>query len=168
MRLFFALWPDAPARMALATLANELALHSGGKAVPPAKIHLTLAFLGDVDDGRLEQATQAPGTGRRPPFDVRLDTVGSFRGARVAWAGCRKPASGLSELQSALAHALAERGFALDERPYTPHVTLVRKIARPIAQGSSPPIAWRATELALVRSEPGRGSYATLAAWPLA
>jgi 2'-5' RNA ligase len=166
-RLFFALWPDAPAAAALATLAKELAARSGGTSVPPAKIHLTLAFLGDVAGDRMEAAMRAPEGARWRGFDMVLDTVGSFRGARVAWAGCRERAAELVELQSGLAGRLAEGGFALDDRPYTPHVTLARKIARPIRPGGTTPIAWHATELALVRSETGKGTYATLASWPL-
>src|SRR5436189_6019189 len=98
-RLFFALWPDAAALAALAGLAAELAVISGGKAVPSAKIHLTLAFLGEVTDDRLEAARRAAGMLRPRAFEVALDTVGSFRGARVAWAGCRHASSGLVDLQ---------------------------------------------------------------------
>ena len=167
-RLFFALWPDGPAVEALAALARDLATASGGKPVPPAKIHLTLAFLGDVDEQRVGEAIRAPEGERAPAFEMSLDSVGSFRGARVAWAGCRKVPAALADLQSGLAGALASLGFALDERPYTPHVTLARKIVRPIPPGPAGAIRWRATQLALVRSELGKGSYTTLKAWPLA
>ena len=167
-RLFFALWPDAPAVESLAGLALELATLSGGKPVPAAKIHLTLAFLGDVEEARVADAMVAPEGASWRGFAMSLDSVGSFRGARVAWAGCRKTPAALADLQSGLARALAGMGFALDERPYTPHVTLARKITRPISPGAIEAIGWRATELALVRSELGKGSYATLKAWPLA
>ena len=167
MRLFFALWPDAAARDAFAVLAQELALRSGGKPVPPAKIHLTVAFLGDLGEDRLEAARRAAEGGGWKAFDVTLDQVGSFRGARVGWAGCREPAPGLIELQSGLSGRLVEAGFALDDRPYAAHVTLARKIVRPIPTSPSEPVTWRASELALVRSELGRGSYSTLAEWRL-
>lgn len=166
-RLFFALWPDAGAAKALSGLAQELAALSGGKPVPPAKIHLTIAFLGDVPDDRIAQAMQAAAGRRWPGFAMELDTIGSFKGARVAWAGCRKPAPRLIELQSGLARDLAMLGFAPDDRPYSPHVTLARKISRPLAPAATKPIGWPATQLALVRSELGRGDYTTLAAWPL-
>ena len=167
MRLFFALWPDAPAAAALAQLARELAAASGGKAVPAAKIHLTLAFLGDVDEQRLALAMQAPSDLACAAFAMQLDEVGSFRGARVAWAGCREPGRGLIELQAGLSRRLAERGFAPDERPYKPHVTLARKIGRPVAPAPIAQIQWRAREIALVRTELGKGTYTTLAGWNL-
>jgi 2'-5' RNA ligase len=167
MRLFFALWPDAPAAAALAERARELALRCGGKPVPQDKIHLTLAFLGDLDAGRLPDAMRAPGGLELAGFDMVLDQVGSFRGARVAWAGCRETAHGLADLQSGLVRHLAAAGFPPDERPYAAHVTLARKIALPVARSAMPEIRWRARELALVRSELGKGSYSTLAAWKL-
>jgi|SRR5687768_9561639 len=167
MRLFFALWPDAPAAAALADAAAELAALAGGKAVPAAKIHLTLAFLGEVGDDRLEAVRSAASRLRCKAFDVALDQAGSFRGARVAWVGSRKPARGLIELQAALAGELAACGFAPDERPYTPHATVARKISRQVERRAIPPIEWRARELSLVRSELRKGSYAAVATWDL-
>ena len=167
MRLFFALWPDPPATAALAAAAAELAALAGGKAVPAAKIHLTLAFLGDVGDDRLEAVRSAASRLRCKAFDVALDQAGSFRGARVAWVGSRMPASGLVELHTALAGELAACGFAPDERPYTPHATVARKISRPVGRRAIVPIEWRVRELSLVRSDLGKGSYAVVTAWNL-
>ena len=165
MRLFFALWPDPPATAALAAAAGELATLAGGKAVPAAKIHLTLAFLGDVDDDRLEAIRSAASRLRCKAFDVALDQAGSFRGARVAWVGSRQPARGLIELHAALAGELASCGFPPDERPYTPHATVARKTSRQVGRRPIAPIEWRARELSLVKSELGKGSYDTLARW---
>lgn len=167
MRLFFALWPDAAATAALADMAAELAQLTGGKAVAAAKIHLTLAFLGDVEDARRGQVHSAASRLRCKAFDVVLDHAGSFRGARVAWAGSLVPAPGLIELQGALAGELRGCGFPPDERPYAAHVTVARKISRPLARRPIAPIQWRARELSLVRSELGKGSYAAVAAWDL-
>jgi 2'-5' RNA ligase len=167
MRLFFALWPDEPAAAKLAVLSQELAALTGGRPVAAAKIHLTLAFLGDLEDSAFDPARRAVEGSSHPPFEVALDQVGSFKGARVAWAGCREPSRGLVDLQSDLDARLRRAGFALDERPYTPHVTLARKATRAIGRKEADPIRWQATEFALVRSEPGKGSYSTLAVWRL-
>jgi 2'-5' RNA ligase len=166
-RLFFALWPDGLAAGGLAALARELAALSGGKPVPVPKIHLTLAFLGDLEEARIADAMRAAEAGSWPAFEMSLDSVGSFRGARVAWAGCEKTPAALASLQSGLARLLADSGFAPDSRPYTPHVTLARKITRPVQPAAVDAIRWRATRIALVRSELGKGSYATLGTWPL-
>jgi 2'-5' RNA ligase len=167
VRLFFALWPDAAAASKLAEAAGELAILTGGKPVPLVKIHLTLAFLGDLDETRLGDALASAEALDHRSFEVVLDQWGSFRGARVAWAGCREVSKPLRNLQADLAERLRVRGFLLEERAYTPHVTLARKVTRPIGRRNSEAVRWRATEVALVRSELGKGSYSTLAAWPL-
>jgi 2'-5' RNA ligase len=167
MRLFFALWPDATATSALAAMGSDLAARTGGKPVPPGKIHLTVAFLGDIDEARLDPAKLAAGAVREPGFEVVLDQAGSFRGARVAWAGCAAVPVGLARLQEELTSELRGRGFVLEDRPFAAHVTLVRRIARPLALEAIAPIRWRARELSLVRSELGTGRYRPEGAWDL-
>jgi 2'-5' RNA ligase len=166
-RLFFALWPDASAAQALETVGRELAARSAGKPVPMAKIHLTLAFLGEVVPGRVDDAMAAGAAIRSPPLDVSLDTIGWFRGARVAWVGSSSLDPGLAGLQARLGEALGAREFTLDTRPFAAHVTVARKVARPVARASIAAIGWRARKLSLVRSETGTGKYETLAGWEL-
>ena len=55
-RYFFALWPEAGAASELARVAVALAGLVGGRPVPLERIHLTLAFLGALDDGALGSA----------------------------------------------------------------------------------------------------------------
>ena len=164
-RLFFALWPDAPAAEELARVAIGLALRTAGKPVPLAKIHLTLAFLGEVP---LEQVARVASVGIvARAFTMRLDRVGAFRGARVAWAGCAEPPAALVELQSALARALRALDFALEERAFTPHMTLVRGIKAALPVERIKPVAWQARDFALMRSEQGSGGYSALKRWAL-
>ena len=164
-RLFFALWPDAPARAALADLAVALAPLAGGRPVPAAKIHLTLAFLGEVPEARVADAMAI--AVEASPFRLELDEVGAFRGARVAWAGSSRPPPQLLEMQSRLAAALAWAGFALEERPFAPHVTLARGIAKPVPRTPVKPVAWTVESCALVRSEAGTGRYSNVREWPI-
>jgi 2'-5' RNA ligase len=166
-RLFFALWPDAAARLQLADLARDVALVTEGKPVPGEKIHLTLAFLGEIAGDRQAEVMLAAEETHAAAFRLELDRVGSFRRARVAWAGRSDPPAPLLELQSALAANLASRGFALEERPFAPHLTLARKIAKPLPPASIPALGMEATHFALVRSEAGTGRYTTLESWPL-
>ena len=167
MRLFFALWPDAEAAAALETLALALADVGGGKPVPREKIHLTLAFLGEVADDRAAAAAAAGAETRTKSFRLALDEVGSFRHAGVSWIGSRSTPPRLTALQSTLVLALAARGFAPDERSFAPHVTLARAIVRPAPRAPTTAIAWRVRELTLVRSETGTGRYAVMERWPL-
>ena len=164
-RLFFALWPDADSARELGRLARDLALRAGGKPVPQSKIHLTLAFLGDVADARLAAAASVRSDASA--FAMVLDCLGSFPGARVAWAGCTAPPRGLIELQSSLAGELRSQDFALDDRPFAPHLTLVRRISAQVPTVGIEPIEWQAREFALMRSELGTGRYAILDTWRL-
>jgi RNA 2',3'-cyclic 3'-phosphodiesterase len=166
-RLFFALWPDDAAAEALESLAAQLASRAGGRATPRAKIHLTLAFLGDVPPDRADDLVRAADTVREKPFEVVLDRIGSFRHARVAWVGSEAPAPALVSMEATLREALRSRGFGLEERPFAPHVTLVRKTERSLARAAIAPIAWTAGEIALVRSDTGKGTYTTMATWAL-
>ena len=167
MRLFFALWPGDEVRARIARLGEWVAARAGGRAVPPAKLHLTLCFLGDVADDRVRAALTAAGSVRRGPFGIAIDTIGSFRDARVAWAGPSRIPPGLAELQSSLESRLRAAGFELEPREFAAHATLARRIARTLPLEAVTPIAWDVREFVLVRSEAGRGSYTVMERWNL-
>ena len=164
MKLFFALWPGAAAAEALERLAADVVVVAGGKPMPRAKIHLTLAYLGET--ANLAAAQDAAAGLQEPAFDVRLDCVGSFRRARVSWAGSLEPDRALLELQAKLEARLRDRGFSLEARPFAPHVTLARKAERALPRARIAPIEWRATSFTLVRSMP-TGEYPVLKEWRL-
>lgn len=98
--------------------------------VRPESIHLTLKFLGEIDDGKAREAAAALQTaaGATGPFTVEVEGVGAFpnaRNPRVVWAGI-KASGGLSSLQQAVEKALQKIGFEAEERPFAPHLTLCR------------------------------------------
>jgi 2'-5' RNA ligase len=158
-RLFFAVWPDAAGAARLARLALDVAAVSEGKPVPPGKIHLTLAFLGEVPEARIDAAREAGaalGFGR---FAFALDHVGSFRAARVAWAGSARPPAPLAALQAELVARLRDAGFGIEERPFAPHATLARRTRRPVPLASIEPVPWPVDAFTLVRSVTGTGRY---------
>ncbi len=166
-RLFFALWPGEDAARELAEVGARLARLAGGKPVPAEKIHLTLAFLGEVDEERADAARRAAAGVREEAFALRLDRVGSFRRAGVAWAGSSQPVPQLERVQSSLARALAAAGYALEERPFAAHVTIARRIAKAVPRAPMPPVEWHATSLTLVRTQPGDGRYTLVESWAL-
>lgn len=166
-RLFFALWPDAAARAALADLARTTASRYGGRAVPAANLHLTLVFLGEVDPARIGALRRAADGVACPGFAFQLDRVGGFRRAGVAWAGCRRPPPALLALQSSLEGRIREAGFSPDDRAFAPHLTLARRVREPVEPRDMEAVAWRANAFALVESARGEGAYRTLAEWPL-
>lgn len=165
-RLFFALWPGAETGAALAELAQRLARDCGGRPVPVGKIHLTLAFLGEVDSERMPAALEAASV-RARGFEGAFDQIGSFRRAGVAWAGMADPPRELLALERKLASRLREAGFALEEREFTPHVTLARRTGRAIRRAAIAPIPWTADAFTFVRAETGTGRYSIVESWPL-
>lgn len=174
LRLFFALWPDQPARKLLADIAAAVARDRDGRATPPAALHVTLAFLGAVEASRLPlvEAAGAAAASAAPRFRVTFDLPGGPGHGGIAWLGCTTPSAGLITLHGLLAAALAARGLPVEPRVYRPHVTLARDCTRP-APGEPPdgsPVSWLADRLALVASTPGGGTstYRTLHGWPLA
>jgi len=167
VRLFFALWPDEALRGRLARAGAELAQRAQGKAVPAAKVHMTLAFLGEVAQDRFAAAADAASRVKGEAFDFTLDEVGAFRSARVAWVGSAGGHPALTALQSQLAGQLRREGFELESRPFAAHVTLARRISRPIAREAAEPIAWRVRDFALVASDTGKGTYEVVKRWGL-
>jgi RNA 2',3'-cyclic 3'-phosphodiesterase len=97
------------------------------RPVPPENLHLTLLFLGELPERRLEDIDLAFRQLRAPGFEVALTGVGLFGGAkpRVAYAGvAENPA--LRHLQAKVETAARGAGFDLAARRFAPHVTLAR------------------------------------------
>ncbi|HEX7736610.1 MAG TPA: RNA 2',3'-cyclic phosphodiesterase [Ktedonobacteraceae bacterium] len=99
--------------------------------VDPTGIHLTLAFLGELNDERLALASEAStrtSEGSRP-FAYRLSGLGTFgppRQPRVLWMGVSEPTGALQVVYQTLARELEQRGFETEKRPFSPHLTLAR------------------------------------------
>jgi 2'-5' RNA ligase len=99
--------------------------------VRPGSIHLTLKFLGDIDQntvGPISRALSAAVAGWRP-LTLGVGGVGVFPGIkrpRVIWAGLREDTPGLLRLQASVEAGLETVGFAREQRPFKAHLTLGR------------------------------------------
>lgn len=168
-RLFFALWPDGQTREALGKLQQDLPLR-GGRPMRRENIHLTLAFIGNVDtdvrDCLIAQARQVTG----PAVELPIERVGHFARPRVLWVGPQRTPDSLIDLVGRLNRALLPCGYEAERRPFRAHVTLFRKVARPPKPFDFEPLAWRAPAFQLVESipEPGGVRYAVIEEFPLA
>ena len=166
-RWFFALWPDAAARAALAAGAGKL-IPPGARAAHPQDLHLTLVFLGVLSPEALDAAVQAAESLRAGPLDLRIDQAGYFPRARILWCGSADPSSELLGLHGQLCRALADRGVFIESRPYRPHITLARKVGRGPRQAWGPPVEWTSKELVLARGLDGHvPRYEQWRRWPL-
>lgn len=161
-----------------------------GRAIPeihwvnPDSLHLTLAFLGEIDDAQLMAASESAAATARAnaPFTLRLDGLGTFGSAqapRVVWVGLAGDKTRLMQVQATVADELAARGFPREQRPFAPHLTLAR-IKRPLSDAALttlarvqreplPKMTWQADAISVMKSELLRPSarYTALSHWPL-
>jgi 2'-5' RNA ligase len=148
MRLFFALWPPAEAARALGDWARAAQSLTGGRPTDTAKIHLTLAFLGDADPQRAVTAARRV---NGSIHDLPLEQARHWRQHGIVWAGPRETPPALAALFESLSLELYREQFILERRPFAAHVTLIRK-ARAARLPSLPAMQWPVREFILVRS----------------
>jgi 2'-5' RNA ligase len=169
LRLFFALWPDERVRAALAALAANLALSCGGRATRSDNLHATLAFLGNVPAARVPEFERMAAALRGAQFELRLDVVEYWRHNRIVWCGAKRTPRVLDAFAAGMSEALRALDWPVDERPYVPHVTLLRnaRCGPATCAPSLPP--WRVREFVLAQSTSGADGvrYRRLARWPL-
>jgi 2'-5' RNA ligase len=163
-------------------VAESLARLRGG--VPNARwidvenYHVTLRFIGDVDDAFARDAANALAFVARPALTVRLDQLDSFGGSRPRAIVARvRPDPALMELQAEQERLLRRLGADPEPRKYAPHVTLARlRGASPASvaaylgtRGYFPPITFEAERFVLFssRDSVGGGPYIVEAEYPL-
>ena len=142
-------------RQAMTQATRKAARASGGRPVRAQNLHVTLAFLGSVREERLaelaEIARQAAAA-RLGGEALAFDRLEYWRAAQLLCALPAEPPAWTAELARRLQDLLASRGFAPDLKPFRPHVTVVRKVARPGRIAGMQPVRWTFTEIALVES----------------
>jgi 2'-5' RNA ligase len=167
-RVFFALAPPPAVQAELGRLAGWCERRCGGRAVAPENLHLTLLFAGEVAPGQIASLQRAAESVRWAPFEVALERIEYWAGARLLCAVPSRPLPGAAALAEALGAAV--RGtLALPARSFLPHVTVLRRPRR-LAEVAMVPLHWQATEFALFRSERVGGArrYRSLGVWSCA
>ncbi|MFC1782162.1 RNA 2',3'-cyclic phosphodiesterase [Planctomycetota bacterium] len=135
IRCFIAIELNDAIQRKLGRLQNRL----GGKLhhppgitwVKPDHMHLTLKFLGDVDDTVINDVCSAASEAAAQvvPFEFELGSVGCFGSAastRVIWVGVTTGLSHLEKLHQSVDKQLAQIGFPPERRKFSPHLTLAR------------------------------------------
>lgn len=165
-RLFFALWPDDATRAAISRVSRRSVRLCGGRPTAKRNLHVTVAFLGSLDDEEAERAASVPPipTG---PFELVLDVLGHFEHSRSLWLGPSAVPPELASLERELWVGLEDQGFEREPRIYRPHLTLARR-ARAVEEGIDP-VRWPVSALTLVESVPLPHGvhYEPLRDWPL-
>jgi 2'-5' RNA ligase len=173
-RLFLALYPTSAERRCLldsvAKLSPEL-LADRVRPVPVENLHMTLVFLGGVDQQVQDCVERVASAIDRPAVTVALDRLGYWPRKRMLWA-IPDPAAVPGELPglvAALRDGLAGCDVTLEQRDYRPHVTLARQFGHAPRVGHFAPVEWRFGQFALMQSvsTPAGVRYPVLRTWPL-
>jgi 2'-5' RNA ligase len=167
-RLFFALWPDEVTREALARLLSSIPSQPG-RQVAVSNLHITLAFIGNVDDAMSECLQARAEKVRGAPFSMTMSTLGYFRRAKVLWLGPDSCPLPLQSLVAQLNAKLASCGYRPDKRPFSPHLTLFRKAALGKLHTEIDPLRWKIGGFSMVRSSifPRGAEYHVIRYYPL-
>jgi RNA 2',3'-cyclic 3'-phosphodiesterase len=175
MRLFVAIELSGPAKDTILEARAKLvefASRQGVRFVKPEKLHLTLAFLGNVDERELG-GLKAALDGFRGSGGIALQSSGlggfpDLRRPKVVWIGMEGDVPKLSKLSEQVQEATRPFAPEQDEKPFSPHITLARvspgsrEVGRlvqhlEIERGAEMPV----NELGLYHSRPD-GSYEKL------
>ncbi|MEM2192349.1 MAG: RNA 2',3'-cyclic phosphodiesterase [Candidatus Hadarchaeales archaeon] len=100
------------------------------KLVEPENLHLTLKFLGEVQQEKIRRIVEkvSEAVAGTEPFDIHVAGIGAFPSigyARVVWAGMAEGGEKVAEVQKKIDSALTSLGFS-PERDFHPHITLSR------------------------------------------
>src|SRR5512136_3019959 len=175
-RLFTGLEIPAEIGQSLSFLRGGL---PGARWIDPENYHVTLRFIGDIDDHIANEVAHSLVSVRRRPFDVSLKALSSFGGNKPrAVVAAIAPSRPLMELQAELERLMQRVGLDPEGRKYTPHVTLARlrdsspmQVAEYLATRAllrAPPFKVSRFVLFSSRASVGGGPYLVEAAYPLA
>ncbi|MDM7940502.1 MAG: RNA 2',3'-cyclic phosphodiesterase [Methanothrix sp.] len=124
IRCFVAVEIPSEMRERIGSLQSQIATE-GLRLVRPDLVHVTLKFLGDVPEGRVQMVSDALSKVSVAPFVARVAGMGAFpgRAVRVVWLGLE---GNFMELYEKIEEALSPVGFEREARGFSPHVTLGR------------------------------------------
>jgi RNA 2',3'-cyclic 3'-phosphodiesterase len=174
-RLFTGLEIPADIGQALSSLRGGL---PGARWIDPENYHLTLRFIGDVDDITAQEVALMLGRVQRGGFELYLDGLTSFGGRKPrAVVASVAPEPRLLEVQAEHERLMKRIGLEPEGRKYTPHVTLARlreSSSRQVAdylaaRGFFRTSAFKVSRFVLFssRDSVGGGPYVVEASYPL-
>ena len=180
-RLFFALWPDAQQRGALHSATRQCVSSGGGRPVPAQSLHVTLAFLGAVPEGRVPEldriARRVAGAfpARAQPLLLTFDRLAHWARPQILCAlGTEQPAADTDAasapaLAATLKNETVAAGFSPDLKPFRAHVTVARKLAYAPSALALQPVLWRFDAFALIesRTDPAGPVYSVIESYLL-
>ena len=169
MRLFYALWPDPTVQATLGQWTRACHDICGGRSVATEKLHVTVAFLGEVADDRYARLIDIAASIGASDFELDFDHVAHWRHNRIVYAASRVVPAALSTLACNLTQRLSMAGVRTEKRPFAPHVTLLRDARRPPRGVEFASVVWRVQTLSLVETilQDGNPAYRLRESWTL-
>ncbi len=132
MRLFIAIELPESLKREIGNLQDRLKQGgAGANWTRPEGIHLTLKFLGEVEESRVAAIEAALAATCRGTGWLQLEVMGAgafpnTKAPRVLWVGVRGETEKLQALQAAVENAMTALEFEPEERKFSPHLTLAR------------------------------------------
>jgi RNA 2',3'-cyclic 3'-phosphodiesterase len=151
LKLFFALWPAEGVRRALWQTGGILHQVWNGRRMKPDTLHMTLVFLGETPVSRLEELKGLAGRIQGRQFDLAIKHAACWRHNKVGFLSPQDTPPALAQLVYGLEESLEAAGIEFEQRPYKPHITLLRN-TRCTSQVPFEPIHWSPEEFVLVAS----------------
>ena len=118
----------------------------------PRNLHMTLAFIGNIDEARIPDLAQVAQDVRFAPCMLALDRCNWWKHNRIVWAGGEAP-SALSAAAQELRKGLAAAGIRFDAKAFVPHVTLLRDARTGEGLPQVAELAWPVRDFVLVSSD---------------
>jgi len=150
-RLFFALWPDAETCRHFAAIAEQIPA-TYGRYVSADNLHITLVFLGNIDEKKTECVLASASRIICHPVNLCLDQLGWWKTAQVVWLAPASTPAELAALAGELAGIASRCGIQVDDRPYQAHMTLLRKVRKNPRLPVITPVRWSIRTFALIQS----------------
>jgi 2'-5' RNA ligase len=175
-RFFFALNPAPEQRAQLVSQAASLVAQLQAQPVPAENLHVTLCFVGAVEEERAGALRAVAAQVRGACASLNFSAFEYWDSPKILCATAQEsdvaPVAGFARR---LGEALIAAGFAPDIKPFRAHFTLGRKVRAELAAGTAWPLTWaeslvlRVDRFALMdsRRDDAGSVYSVVDSWPL-
>ena len=168
-RLFIALYPEVSVRKQLHRLTKDLVIATGGRPVPSSNLHLTLRFLGALDESEQACVIKNLDLIQGQGFMLQFVAIEHRKRQQMLWAVAADLPDALSRLVGEIERSSIDCGLSASDHAFRPHVTLARKVRKKVQPQAIEVLETRIEEFCLVRSEtlPEGSQYTKLKSWSL-
>ena len=166
MRIFIAIEINYELKAELGAIQEKLRpAGADAKWVKPENIHLTLRFIGEIDEQRMKDVNEAATkafTGIES-FSMSLGEAGAFPDTeypRVLWVGIKYGATNLKALADRIEKELVDKNFGNADKPFSPHMTIARlrtyrnaqKLAQMLSLVKVPAVSQKVENVSIIQS----------------